>query len=122
MKPGKALTNRFDRLWRQRVLEAANYMCEVNDKCSGKLCCHHVAGRKNFSARWYIPNGVVLCDKHHTFDSKFSAHQNPMDFAIWILDKRGKDWWDDVMERKNQIWRKWRTHLEEIEEHLKGGR
>lgn len=120
MKPGKALTRRFDKLWRQRVLEAANYQCEVNKKCQGKLSCHHIVGRRNFSTRFYIPNGVCLCDKHHVFDSEFSAHQNPVDFSLWILEKRGRDWWDDLLNQKNKIWRNWRLNLEEIEEHLKG--
>ena len=76
-------------------------------------------GRRNFSTRWYIPNGVVLCSKHHTFDSEFSAHQNPVAFAQWVIKYRGQTWWDDIMKQKNEIWRNWKLHLEDIENHLR---
>ena len=118
LKSGKSLTRKFDKLWREKVLENANYECEVCGTTTN-LNCHHIIGRRNYSTRWYVPNGVVLCAKHHTFDSDFSAHQNPIDFSFWVHKKRGMKWWKDVLNQKNKIWRNWKLNLEEIEEHLK---
>jgi len=119
LKPGKSLTRKFDKLWREKALENANYKCEYCGSTEN-LNAHHIVGRRNYSTRWYLPNACILCSKHHTFDSDFSAHQNPLDFSIWILKERGQDWWDDILNQKNKIWRNWKLYLEDIENHLKG--
>lgn len=119
LKPGKSLTRRFDKMWREICLEKARYCCEYCGDDKG-LNVHHIIGRRNYSTRWYVPNGIVLCAKHHTFDSDFSAHQAPLSFHIWLMEKRGQEWHDDLMNQKNKVWRNWKLKLEEIENYLKG--
>ena len=119
MKTGKALTRKFDKLWRERVLENADYKCEYCGNTEG-LNCHHIISRKNYSTRWYAPNGVVLCVNHHMFDNDMSAHGNPIGFSEWIIKHRSRRWWNKVMKQRNQIWRNWKLNLEDIEKHLKG--
>lgn len=116
-KTGKSLTRKFDKLWREQCMERSGFQCEYC-KNTYTLNVHHIIGRRNYSTRWYIPNGIVLCSKHHTFDSDFSAHQNPLEFGQWLLKNRGQAWWDDVMKQKNKIWRNWKLNLEKIEKHL----
>lgn len=29
---------------------------------------HHIVHRANLSTRWYIPNGILLCRKHHIIE------------------------------------------------------
>lgn len=119
LSTGGALTRKFDKLWREAVTKENGAHCEYCGSTYG-LNVHHIIGRRNYSTRWYKPNGIVLCSKHHTFDTDFSAHQNPLEFHEWLLNKRGRTWLKDLMERKNQIWRNWKQYLEDIEKHLKG--
>lgn len=119
LSTGGALTRKFDKLWREAAIEKNGAHCEYCGSAYG-LNVHHIIGRRNYSTRWYLPNAIVLCSKHHTFDTDFSAHQNPLEFHEWLLKKRGRAWLKDLMERKNQVWRNWKQYLEDIEKHLKG--
>ena len=116
-KGGAKTTRGFDNQWRKQALERANYKCEYCG-ATEHLQVHHVIGRRCYSTRFYLPNAVVLCAKHHTFSTDFSAHQNIVEFSRWILERRGQEWWDDLNEHKNNLWHNWKLHLDEIREHL----
>lgn len=121
-KKGKAKTRRaFDSIWRKKALKAADGKCEICDTTKN-LNVHHALSRGNYSTRWYLPNSVVLCVKHHMWDRDLSAHGNPIEFAKWILEKRGIQWWEDLKRQKNEIWHNWKTKINEIKEHLEGNR
>jgi hypothetical protein len=81
----KSLANKADRLWREAIWAI------FGDKCAvcGKPCrnAHHLIGRRNFRLRWDKKNGINLCPEHHTFSSKFSAHQTPTIFAAWFKER-----------------------------------
>lgn len=117
----KANTTRgFEAVWRKIALAKANNCCEYCgiSKESTRLNVHHVISRRNYSVKFYIPNAVVLCAKHHLFSSDFSAHQNSIEFARWILEKRGEAWYNDLLKHKQLIWHNWKLHIDEIREHL----
>jgi len=75
------LKNKADKLWGKRIHER-DQSCVV---CGSEPAqAHHIIGRKNYRLRWELDNGVLLCPKHHTFDTKFSAHQTPTLFGEWF--------------------------------------
>lgn len=101
-------------IWRKKVLLIAKSRCEI---CKGTshLNAHHYVGRRNRSTRYYIPNGVVLCAKHHTFGTQ-SAHQDPEWFRQKMIKKRGEDWMKDLVKQSNKIYKS--TDYDKILKHL----
>lgn len=99
----KGLTKKIDKLWAKIIKIRANHECEY---CGRKdtLNSHHVFGRRKMSTRWSFDNGVCLCAGHHVFSTEFSAHQTPLTFDKWIIEKRGKEWYDNLILLSN-------THL-----------
>ena len=111
----------LDNLWAQRVKENSNWECEL---CKagipdggGKISAHHFYGRRNRSTRWYIPNGIALCENHHT-GNRYSAHGSPAWLQNEMVKIRGEEWLDDLIERAARIF-KWQKHLPEIKAYLK---
>ena len=92
----------YDSLWSKVVKAMAGHRCE---KCGNPntLNSHHVFGRVARSTRWVVENGVCLCAKCHKFSSIFSAHETPALFHIFILDKRGEQWFNKLRERHNNL-------------------
>ena len=107
----------LDAKWRLIALERAKYKCEYCGSTE-HLNVHHVIGRRNLSTRWYLPNAVVLCVKHHMFDTHMSAHQNSFAFIQWIVEKRGQAWKEDLFSRGNEVLCRWQDHLDELNDHL----
>ena len=92
------LRNKADKLWSQRIREIG--YCEKCGK-TGLLNAHHIFGRGNFGTRYDLQNGVCLCPDCHKFNRQYSAHEAPMEFAKWILSKRGDDWYNRLKEKAN---------------------
>ena len=101
----KGIDKQLDMAWRKIVIKRAGNRCEY---CGKKeyLNAHHIIGRRNKAVRWEISNGCLLCPACHIFSSLFSAHQTPTLFAGWIINKRGKDWHDEL-KRKALTPKKW---------------
>jgi len=109
----------LDNLWAKRVKEdEVCELCRVGFKGYGVLNAHHFHGRRNHSVRWWIPNGICLCDAHHTKE-RYSAHLNPAWFQETMIKIRGPEWLEDLIKRTALIF-KWQKHLEEIKLYLKG--
>jgi len=66
--------------------------CEICGKTE-YINSHHIYSRSNRAIRWDIDNCSLLCPSHHTFSTELSAHKAPMNFADWIIDKRGLVWY-----------------------------
>lgn len=105
----------LDKVWSVIVKHKAGGKCEICGKTEN-LNSHHIIGRRNHATRWYIPNGVCLCVKHHLFGIE-SAHQN----MIWFMNKmrklRGDELLNNLLERGKTIC-KWKKEIEVIQEHL----
>jgi len=126
----------LDNLWSARVKETADYTCEVcsyNEEnqiieydaefrrtSEDHLSSHHFYGRRNRAMRWYIPNGVCLCDYHHT-NGKWSAHKNPAWFQNKMVKIRGEEWLEELIQRASIVFH-WQKFLPEIKEYLKNER
>jgi len=91
-----SLNKLLDTLWSKAVKLLAKEKCEYCGSTE-HLNSHHIIGRRNFGVRWNVNNGVCLCALHHQFSSKFSAHQTPTLFSDWIQEKRGKEWYSQLI-------------------------
>lgn len=97
----KGIDKKLDDAWSLLVKLIANERCEYCGKTT-TLNSHHVYSRSKRSTRWAVENGVCLCVAHHTFSSSFSAHKTPTEFTEWIIEKRGREWYDNLRLKANK--------------------
>ena len=83
--------NKADKAWREIVFILAKGCCEV---CGSKEYpnAHHIFPRNISIYRHEYMNGILLCPSDHKYNFKFSAHKNPMRFAIWLIKNQPKRW------------------------------
>ena len=115
--PRGASKKYLDQLWSQQVKARALLKCELCGSTQG-LNAHHIHTRHNHSVRWYLPNGVCLCNECHQAN-KFSAHKNPLWFASEMRKLRGVEWEEELIQRTAKCF-PWQKHLLEIKAYLKG--
>lgn len=70
----KSVGKSLDRLWSLVVRKRDNHTCQKCGKPATEV--HHIFGRRNFSTRWNIQNGISLCPACHTW-GKNSLEQSP---------------------------------------------
>ena len=90
-----------DLLWGELIKLKAGIQCEYCGSTKS-LNSHHVFSRSNVSLRWDENNGICLCALHHVL-GLFSAHKAPLEFAEWIKDKRGVDWYNNLRDKSKII-------------------
>lgn len=98
----KASNKRTDDQWAREVKERAGFKCEYCGK-KDNLNSHHIFSRSNRSVRWDLDNGVALCPGCHVFSDTFSAHKTPMEFTIWIKEKRGEEWYQNLRVKAKSV-------------------
>lgn len=110
----KTLGKKCDKKWGMYIHRRDDEKCVVCGKTPAQA--HHIISRKNYRLRWEPDNGVLLCCKHHTMDSKFSAHGTPTLFGEWfeehypqrhqfLRDTVNEFWnkdYDEILERFNE--------------------
>ena len=96
----KELINKLDDAWSKRIRQYGR--CEVCGK-TNRLNAHHFYSRSIRVLRWDIDNGFCLCVGCHVFSPNFSAHKTPAEFFEWAVEKRGREWYDDLKTKKNTI-------------------
>jgi 5-methylcytosine-specific restriction endonuclease McrA len=113
------ITKKLDELW----------SLLVRDKCVCELCghkgdikefdAHHIKKRGNLSTRWDLNNGVCLCKGCH----RFKVHMDTFTVAL-LIDKlkneRGKEWYDELIKKTNQIVKYSIAELQELYDYYKG--
>ena len=99
MKPIK--TTYIDSLWSKAVKVRADYKCEYCGR-TDTLNSHHIFSKSNRAVRWDLANGICLCALHHALGN-FSAHKAPLEFAEWIRNKRGEEWYQELRAKSNTI-------------------
>lgn len=92
----KAVHKRELDAWALAVKEAAGHKCEYCGKEGKGLNAHHIFSVKNKTTCYYVPNGCCLCANHHVFSTDFSAHKTPTEFTEWIIEKRGREWYNTL--------------------------
>lgn len=109
----KGQEKELDRLWAIAVKKRAWDLCE---KCGKRepLQSHHVIGRRNKTLRHIVSNGCCLCAGCHMY-----VEQNGVNFGIWIINKRGQKWWNDLnlYAREVKVWKDFsiiKKYLEEF--------
>ena len=91
---------KLDKMWSEKVKENSDFKCEI-DGTSEYLNAHHFIGRRNMATRWWLPNGICLSPKMHTFGIQ-SAHQHPEWFRSEMIKIRGNKWLKELMIRGNK--------------------
>jgi hypothetical protein len=119
MRPKGCSNSTLDSLWAKRVKEKGVCdLCQAGFKGYGPLSAHHFHSKKNHSVRWWVPNGVPLCHAHHLAE-RYSAHLNPAWFQKIMVEIRGEEWLNDLIQRTAKIFH-WQKHLKEIKQYLNG--
>jgi 5-methylcytosine-specific restriction endonuclease McrA len=96
-KPTKtSLRRKLDKLCSQIV--RARGCCEHCGKKINLQCCH-IFGRTYNSTRWDLDNLLCLCPNCHI---NF-AHKNPILFVEWVKAHLGRDKYNLLKEKHNQI-------------------
>jgi hypothetical protein len=87
-----ATVKQLDLLWSQAVKVQAGYKCEISGltKHQCKLNSHHIVGKRNFTLRWDLRNGLCVSTTKHTLHRQ-SVHQDPEWARQWLLEHRPSD-------------------------------
>ena len=110
----KSILKICDDLWSKLIKILAWFRCEHCWR-TDHLNSHHIFSRINYTTRFDLDNGICLCAGCHTMSSKFSAHKTPIEFAEWIIEKRGQEWYDNL-KKKSKETRDW--DYEKVEKYL----
>lgn len=109
----KVIIGKLDKVWSELIKLKDGNKCKKCGKVDG-LSSHHIFGRRKFSTRWDLDNGITLCDQHHTKDGSFSAHLTPKMFEIWLKIKIGKETYEQLEQRSNSHYHWTDPELEEM--------
>jgi hypothetical protein len=102
MKKLKGIDGKLDIAWSRLVKLRAGGKCEYKNCNKTKpLNSHHIFSRSNRSVRWDVDNGICLCVGHHTFGLD-SAHKNPTGFTMWLIETKGQEFVDELMQKAHQ--------------------
>jgi len=100
-KEFEQLQKRCDDLWERIIKIRAGFVCEMTDeKWELKyLVAHHIAGKQKSWLRWNLDNGVCLYSGSH-----FLVHSQDTTIAHYCIEKlkqkRGKDWYQSLLDAK----------------------
>ena len=89
-------------MWSQVIRLRDNNMCQICHIPGNNA--HHIIGRRNHNTRWDIDNGILLCAGCHTLRTN-SAHQNPLWFMDWLIEKKGGKFVKDLRIRGSIIYK-----------------
>lgn len=93
----KSEIKKLDKKWSQIIRSKGK--CEVCNADANNP--HHIIGRRNYTLRWDIRNGCLLCSGCHTFKTQ-SAHQDQIWFQDWLKENRKEDL-EYLRERRNLV-------------------
>lgn len=85
--------------WRLKVFERDNYTCQCcGDNKGGNLQVHHIENfSKNEELRFYVENGITLCNlchdpsKYNSFHNIYGTHNNNINQLIQYYNTHHKD-------------------------------
>lgn len=91
--PKKTLRNKADKLL-QTLIKTMYPECLV---CGQPINCghHFVTKASSLALRYYVPNIIPICKKHHCL-----VHAQPSLVEPHICFALGQEWFDDLMEAK----------------------
>lgn len=115
----KSLKKACDSLWGKiiRGRSGACEYCGLTDE--RQLNAHHIFPRGRLATRYDLDNGICLCINHHTFSKDFSAHVTGLEFAEWITNRKGDDWYENMVTKSRGYCSLGIKDFKEIESELK---
>jgi hypothetical protein len=114
-----ATVKQLDLLWSQAVKIKAGYKCEISGltKHQCKLNSHHIVGKRNFTLRWDLRNGLCVSSSKHTL-ARQSVHQDPEWARQWLLENRKEDF-EYLESKKNMITKRTSSDSKELAKELR---
>lgn len=96
--PLRRIQEKADKLWQISLLEK-NKFCFLCGALA-QVIHHYIPKSVSSALRYYIPNGIPLCNKCHCH-----LHSSPDPTKnLTIKQKKGDKWWKDLQkERQKQI-------------------
>jgi len=106
--PKKTLRNTADKLL-QKLIKTMYPSCLV---CGQPINCghHFVTKASSLALRYYLPNIIPICQKHHCL-----VHAQPSLVEPTICFVLGEDWYDGLMDAKKE---KVKENMEFYQEHI----
>jgi len=95
------LQDKCDDLWERIIKIRAGFVCEMTEEKweLRYLVAHHIAGKQKSWLRWNLDNGVCLYSGSH-----FLVHSQDTTIAHYCIEKlkqkRGKDWYESLLNAK----------------------
>jgi hypothetical protein len=83
-------------LLREVVSARAGGVCEISGEAEGDP--HHIFGRANKFVRYDPDNCVWLSNSAHRW-----AEAHKKEFRTLMISKRGREWWNELVIKKNII-------------------
>jgi len=69
------------------IFHAEYKHCLIGCGCKGNIEMAHLIPRENYLYRWNENAVIPLCSWHHKYSRELSAHNAPIQFAIWLKEK-----------------------------------
>ena len=117
-KREKTIANRLDKLW-SRIIRSQGYcdLCGLPTEFR-KANAHHLIPRRKKFTRWDLNNGSnlhgMVCHKEGIHRDTTQAERLMKN----LTERRGQDWHDLLMSKREVIWKPTEPELEEIERDL----
>lgn len=84
--------------WADACKKRADWACEYCGTTEN-LNAHHIFSRNKKSVKFDLDNAICLCALHHIFSTDFSAHKTPTEFTEWVIEYRGRDWYERLRKK-----------------------
>ena len=112
----QGLYAQLEKLWPKAVkltygrFDGDYYYCEMcGEPCKAGegagvglgINAHHIEGKGSYNLRWLVVGGTPVCSRCHTM-GKDSAHQDRSAFLKKMIEKRGQEWYDRLLEIKRE--------------------
>jgi len=105
----RAIVRKLDKLWAEIVKIRAGYRCQRCGKKSNNLQAHHICGRRKYSTRWVIENGVALCAACHIL-----VQENFVEASELVKKVLEKEVYEALKKRAEMVIKYTTNELEEL--------
>lgn len=109
----KGAKKKADKAWSAAIRRKNNGCCEICNRGANQP--HHYIGKRNYTMRFDLRNGVLLCYTHHV-GGRHSAHGDGEWFRAWFKESRPEDLEYIIKNKEKKIKRLVRDYVKLVEE------